>query len=46
MQENLPPMFKNELVIDRDASLQIRPSLEALRREAKELDAQIQQLQV
>lgn len=45
-QDNLPPIFKNELIIEREASLQIRPSLEALRREAQDLDAQIRQLQV
>lgn len=39
-------MFKNELIIEREASLQIRPSLEALRREAQDLEAQIRQLQV
>lgn len=46
MQDNLPPALKNELVIERDASLQLRPSLEALRREAKDLEIQMQQLQV
>lgn len=46
LQDNLPPTFKNELIIEREASLQIRPSLEALRREAQDLDAQIRQLQV
>lgn len=45
-QEKLPPIFKNELIIEREASLQLRPSLEALRREAQDLDAQIRQLQV
>lgn len=45
-QDNLPPIFKNELIIDRDATLQLRPSLESLRREAQDLDAQIRQLQV
>lgn len=45
-QDNLPPTFKNELIIEREASLQLRPSLEALRREAQDLDAQIRQLQV
>ncbi|CRL05816.1 CLUMA_CG018842, isoform A [Clunio marinus] len=43
--DNLPPTFKNELIIEREASLQLRPSLEALRREAQDLDAQIRQLQ-
>lgn len=45
-QDNLPPTFKNELIIEREASLQLRPSLEALRREAQDLDVQIRQLQV
>lgn len=45
-QDNLPPMFKNELVIEREATLQLRPSMEALRREAQDLDIQIRQLQV
>ena len=45
-QDNLPPIFKNELIIEREASLQLRPSLEALRREAQDLEAQIRQLQV
>lgn len=46
LQDNLPPTFKNELIIEREASLQLRPSLEALRREALDLDVQIRQLQV
>lgn len=45
-QDNLPPIFKNELIIERDSSLQLRPSLESLRREAQDLDVQIRQLQV
>ncbi|KAG5670352.1 hypothetical protein PVAND_000626 [Polypedilum vanderplanki] len=43
--DNLPPTFKNELVIEREASLQLRPSLEALRREAQDLEIQTRQLQ-
>lgn len=39
-------MFKNELVIEREASLQLRPSLEALRREQLDLEGQTRQLQV
>lgn len=45
-QDNLPPIFKNELIIEREATLQLRPSLESLRREAQDLDVQIRQLQV
>lgn len=45
-QDNSPPTFKNELIIERGASLQLRPSLEALRREAVDLETQIRQLQV
>lgn len=45
-QDNLPPLFKNELIIEREATLQLRPSLESLRREAQDLDVQIRQLQV
>lgn len=45
-QDNLPPLFKNELIIEREASIQLRPSLDALRREAQDLEAQIRQLQV
>ncbi|CAO1427466.1 unnamed protein product [Diamesa serratosioi] len=43
--DNSPPTFKNELIIERGASLQLRPSLEALRREAIDLETQIRQLQ-
>ncbi|XP_053673953.1 uncharacterized protein LOC128724213 [Anopheles nili] len=39
------PVFKDELVVDRGASIQVRPSLEALRRESQELEIQIKQLQ-
>lgn len=40
------PVFKDELVVDRGATIQVRPSLEALRRESQELEIQIKQLQV
>uniref|UniRef100_A0A182MQK9 F-BAR domain-containing protein n=1 Tax=Anopheles culicifacies TaxID=139723 RepID=A0A182MQK9_9DIPT len=39
------PVFKDELVVDKGASIQVRPSLEALRRESQELEIQIKQLQ-
>uniref|UniRef100_A0A182N9N1 F-BAR domain-containing protein n=1 Tax=Anopheles dirus TaxID=7168 RepID=A0A182N9N1_9DIPT len=39
------PVFKDELVMDKGASIQVRPSLEALRRESQELEIQIKQLQ-
>lgn len=38
--------LKDELVADRCASIQVRPSLEALKREAADLESQIRQLQV
>lgn len=46
LQENLPPPLRNELVVERGASIQVRPSLEALKREAADLEMQIRQLQV
>ncbi|XP_050098544.1 uncharacterized protein LOC126579207 isoform X2 [Anopheles aquasalis] len=39
------PVFKDELVVDKGASIQVRPSVEALRRESQELEIQIKQLQ-
>ncbi|XP_075235389.1 SH3 and cysteine-rich domain-containing protein isoform X1 [Lycorma delicatula] len=42
---NLPPPLKNEIVIDRLASIQIRQKYESLRIEAMELETQIKQLQ-
>ncbi|XP_052860404.1 uncharacterized protein LOC128267575 isoform X2 [Anopheles cruzii] len=41
----MAPAFKDELVMDRGASIQVRPSLDALRRESQELEIQIKQLQ-
>lgn len=38
-------LLKNELIIDSGASIQVRPSLEALKRESQELEIQIKQLQ-
>lgn len=38
-------LLKNELIIDSGASIQVRPSLEALKRESEELESQIKQLQ-
>ncbi|XP_055687718.1 uncharacterized protein LOC129792563 isoform X10 [Lutzomyia longipalpis] len=43
--ENLPPPLRNELVVERGASIQVRPSFEALKREAADLEMQIRQLQ-
>ncbi|EAT42175.1 AAEL006278-PA [Aedes aegypti] len=37
--------LRNELVVDKGASIQVRPSLEALKRESQELEIQIKQLQ-
>lgn len=44
-QENIPPPLKDELVIDRLSAVQVRPSNDALRKEAGELEAQIRQIQ-
>lgn len=41
----MPPPLKDELVIDRLSALQVKPSYEALRKEAADLDAQIRQIQ-
>lgn len=41
-----PPIFKNELVLDRGGTLVLRPSMDQLKREAAELETQIRQLQV
>lgn len=41
-----PPIFKNELVLDRGSTLVLRPSMDQLKREAAELETQIRQLQV
>lgn len=38
-------LLKNELIVDSGASIQVRPSLEALKRESQELEVQIKQLQ-
>lgn len=43
--DNSPPPFRNELVIERNSSVQLRTSLEALKREAADLEMQIRQLQ-
>ncbi|XP_037047870.1 uncharacterized protein LOC119082453, partial [Bradysia coprophila] len=40
-----PIPLKNELIIERNASLQMRPSVEALKREASDIELQIRQLQ-
>lgn len=41
-----PPLFKNELILERNATMQQRPALETLKREALDLETQIRQLQV
>lgn len=46
LQDQSPVPLKNELIIERNASLQVRPSVEALKREAIEIELQIRQLQV
>jgi len=40
----MPPVLKNELVTDRLASIQIRSRLEALKKDAHDLDTQARQL--
>lgn len=42
---NPPPPLKNEVVVDRLASIAIRNRYEALKKEASELESQIKQLQ-
>jgi len=42
---NPPPPLKNEIVVDRLASIAIRSRYEALKKEASELESQIKQLQ-
>lgn len=44
-QETTGSILRNELVVDKGASIQVRPSLEALKRESQELEIQIKQLQ-
>ncbi|XP_034239679.1 uncharacterized protein LOC117644382 isoform X3 [Thrips palmi] len=41
----LPPALKNELVLDRLASIQVRAQFEGLRKEGQDLDVQCKQLQ-
>lgn len=43
-EANLPPQLKNELIVDRLASVPVRSRYEALRVEAVELETQIKQL--
>lgn len=45
MQDPTGSALRNELVVDKGASIQVRPSLEALKRESTELEIQIKQLQ-
>lgn len=44
--QDSPIPFRNELIVDRNASIQIRPSVDALKRETIEIESQIKQLQV
>lgn len=41
---NPPPPLKNEIVVDRLASIPVRGRYEALKKEATELESQIKQL--
>ncbi|GLV34333.1 Stac-like [Carabus blaptoides fortunei] len=43
--ENIPPPLKNELVVDRLAAVQVKPSHDALKKEALDLEVQIKQVQ-
>lgn len=43
--DNSPPILRDELVVERNSSLQLRPALESLKREAADLELQIRQLQ-
>lgn len=43
MQDNIPPL-KDELVIDRLSAVQLRPSHDALSKEAADLEIQIRQI--
>lgn len=45
-QDQSPIPFRNELIVERSATLQIRPSVDALKRETIEIESQIKQLQV
>lgn len=45
IQENIPPPLKNELVVDRLAAVQVKPSHDALKKEALDLEVQIKQVQ-
>lgn len=40
----LPPALKNELVLDRLASIQVRAQFEGLRKEGQDLEVQCKQL--
>lgn len=42
---DITPVLRNELVFERYSSLQLRPALESLKREATDLEIQIRQLQ-
>lgn len=40
------PLLRNELVFERHSSLQLRPAMDSLKREANDLEIQIRQIQV
>ena len=44
-QDSIPPPLKDELVIDRLSAVQVRPSHDALKKEATDLEVQIRQIQ-
>ncbi|XP_031637064.1 uncharacterized protein LOC116349649 isoform X3 [Contarinia nasturtii] len=44
-EDQSPIPFRNELIVDRNATIQIRPSVDALKRETIEIETQIKQLQ-
>ncbi|XP_071050329.1 guanine nucleotide exchange factor VAV2 isoform X11 [Onthophagus taurus] len=45
LSDSIPPPLRDELVIDRLSAVQVRPSFDALKREATDLEVQIRQIQ-
>ncbi|KAL0277870.1 UNVERIFIED_CONTAM: hypothetical protein PYX00_004997 [Menopon gallinae] len=43
-EENVPPVLKNEIVVDRLANIQIKERLDAMKKDCSDLEAQIKQL--
>ncbi|XP_049823029.1 uncharacterized protein LOC109597113 isoform X3 [Aethina tumida] len=43
--DNIPPPLKDELVIDRLSAVQVKPSHDALKKEAMDLESEIRQIQ-